>query len=85
MNNHEFYVQQEAPRRQRTVETINKIVYDFGKFFSVIAPEIGNFFSIRGDWEEKFTRPVCSKIFKKLFFLKSYDMSHYFLSRLPRV
>lgn len=44
MNNHEFYVQQEAPRRQRTVETINKIVYDFGKFFSVIAPEIGNFF-----------------------------------------
>lgn len=37
MNNHEFYVQQEAPRRQRTVETINKIVY-------VIAPEIGNFF-----------------------------------------
>lgn len=45
MNNHEFYVQQEAPRRQRTVETINKIVYDFGKFFSVIAPEIGIFFN----------------------------------------
>lgn len=45
MNNHEFYVQQEAPRRQRTVETINKIVYDFGKFFSVIAPDIGIFFS----------------------------------------
>lgn len=45
MNNHEFYVQQEAPRRQRTVETINKIVYDFGKFFSVIAPDIGIFFN----------------------------------------
>ena len=44
MNNHEFYVQQEAPRSQLTVETINKIVYDFGKFFSVIAPEIGIFF-----------------------------------------
>lgn len=67
MNNHEFYVQQEAPRRQRTVDTINKIVYDFGKFFSVIAPEIGNFFQFEVIGKRNSQGQFAVKYFKNCF------------------